>query len=120
MGKRKSRRVAPKIKPPKLDTEFVCPICNYGKNVTCTINLHVKVGTAECFVCKSSYTMEANAPTGAAALENGWLLASDTCPLTAGPLAGFYGNFIAMMLPEVDGASAGSCAAPPPVASGMT
>ncbi|KAJ8513729.1 hypothetical protein OPV22_004163 [Ensete ventricosum] len=58
MAKRRSR-VMKLIKTtkvqPKLEAAFTCPFCNHDKSVSCTLDKTLKIGEAQCEVCKESY-----------------------------------------------------------------
>ncbi|CAL9053168.1 unnamed protein product [Musa banksii] len=58
MAKRRSRTsklIKTKKVQPKLEEAFTCPFCNHDKSVSCTLDKKLKVGEAQCGVCKESY-----------------------------------------------------------------
>ncbi|CAD5176263.1 unnamed protein product [Musa acuminata subsp. malaccensis] len=58
MAKRRSRTsklIKTKKVESKLEEAFTCPFCNHDKSVSCTLDTKLKIGEAQCWVCKESY-----------------------------------------------------------------
>ncbi|RKO96176.1 Elf1-domain-containing protein, partial [Caulochytrium protostelioides] len=60
MGKRKSKRVAPKRAKTSLDTAFNCVFCNHDNSVTVKLDRNMNIGNLSCRACGVSFQSHVN------------------------------------------------------------